>query len=141
MNISEINQNNFAKAITLLKQCNLPTEDISDTTKLFVITEGDEIIGTVGIEFYDNHALLRSLAVNNSDRSKGTGKMLVRFIEDFAKSNAINELFLLTTTAAEFFSRLSYSNIPREALPATIQQSSEFTSTCPLSATAMKKIL
>lgn len=141
MNISEINQNNFSKAIALIKSCGLPTQDISDITKLFVITEDNEVIGTVGIEFYDKRALLRSLAVTYNNRSKGMGKNLIHFIEDFAKSNGAGELFLLTTTASEFFSKLSYQNIKREDVPVSIQKSSEFTSTCPSSATAMKKIL
>jgi amino-acid N-acetyltransferase len=141
MNISEINQNNLSKAISLLKDCNLPTNDITGATKLFVVTEGNEVIGTVGVEFYQKHALIRSVAVNNNNRSKGTGKFLIGFIEDFARGNGISELFLLTTTAAEFFSKLSYQIIKREDVPATIQQSSEFTSTCPSSATIMKKTL
>ena len=103
MNISEINQNNFSKAIALLKSNSLPTEDITDATKLFVATEGDDVIGTIGIELYDNLGLLRSLAVNNVYRGKGAGKNLVAFIEAFAKNNDINELFILTTTASEFF--------------------------------------
>jgi amino-acid N-acetyltransferase len=141
MNISEINQNNFSKAISLLKDCNLPTEDITDTTKLFIAIAGNEVIGVVGVEFYQRQALLRSLAVNDNNRSKGTGKSLVVFIEGFARSNGISELFILTTTAADFFSKLSYQHIKREDAPAPIQQSSEFTSTCPSSATVMKKTL
>jgi amino-acid N-acetyltransferase len=141
MNIIEIDQNNFSKAISLLKNCNLPTEDITAATKLFVAIEGNEVVGTVGVEFYGKHALLRSLAVNDSRRGSGTGKLLVRFIEGFAKNNGITQIFLLTTTAPEFFSRLSYSTIKREDVSATVQQSSEFTSACPSSAIAMKKSL
>ena len=141
MNISEINQNNFSKAIALLKSNSLPTEDITDATKVFVSTEGDEVIGTIGIELYDNLGLLRSLAVNNAYRGKGTGKNLVAFIEAFAKNNYINELFILTTTASEFFSGLSYEQIKREHTPTAIKQSTEFTATCPSSAIVMKKSL
>jgi arsenate reductase (thioredoxin) len=141
MNISEINQNNFAKAIALLKSNGLPTQDITDATKLFVATEGNNVIGTIGIELYDNLGLLRSLAVNNAYRGKAAGKNLVTFIEAFAKNNDIKELFLLTTTASAFFSRLSYQQIKREDTPPAIKQSTEFTSTCPSSAIVMKKSL
>jgi arsenate reductase (thioredoxin) len=141
MNISEINQNNLSKAIALLKSCGLPTEDITEATKLFVATEGNDIIGTIAIELYDNLGLLRSLAVNNTYRSKGVGKNLVAFIEAFARNNNIKELLLLTTTASEFFSGLSYQQLKREDTPTAIKQSTEFTSTCPSSAIVMKKSL
>jgi arsenate reductase (thioredoxin) len=141
MNISEINQNNFSKAIALLKSNSLPTEDITNATKLFVATEGNDVIGTIGIELYDTLGLLRSLAVNNAYRGKGAGKKLMTFIEAFAKNNDIKELFLLTTTASAFFSNLSYEQIKREDTPPAIKQSTEFTATCPSSAIVMKKNL
>ena len=141
MNISEVNQNSFSKAVALIKASGLPTEDISDITKLFAATEGDEVLGTIGIEFYDKVALLRSLAVTEVMRSKGLGKQLVEFIERFAKQNGAMELILLTTTAADFFTKKAYQPIERNNVPDAIKQSTEFTSTCPSSAILMRKSL
>jgi amino-acid N-acetyltransferase len=141
MNINEVNQNSFSKVIALLKSCGLPTEDISDTTKLFFAVDGNEILGTIGIEFYDDVALLRSLAVIQEKQGQGLGKQLVEFIEVFAKQSGAKELILLTTSAEEFFIKNFYHVVEKNSIPGKIKQSSEFTSTCPSTAIAMKKVL
>ena len=61
MTINEVTENNFFKVVALLKQNNLPTEDISEVTKLFSIGDNDKVIGTIGIELYRDIGLLRSL--------------------------------------------------------------------------------
>lgn len=141
MEISQISQNTFSNALALLKKSNLPTEDISELTKLFVATNNNEVVGTVGIEFYNDVALLRSLAVKDAYRSKGIGRQLVNHIETFAKLNGAKELVLLTTTAADYFSKRAYQNIERNNVPEEIKKSSEFSLTCPSSAIIMKKVL
>ena len=139
--ISPINQNNFVAAITLLKISNLPTEDIADTTRLFAATDENTVAGTIGIEFYQDKALLRSLAVAEDKRSLGLGKELVDFIEQYAKANGANELVLLTTTAADYFKKRGYEVIERNDVPEEIKKSSEFSSVCPASAIVMSKKL
>lgn len=141
MNISSVTKNNFSKALALIKTCGLPTEDISDATKLFVASEDDEILGTIGVEFYNTVALLRSLAIKQEKRSQGSGKQLVEFIERFAKQNGVKELILLTTTAKDFFTKRAYQTIERNNVPEEIKQSTEFTTTCPSTAVIMKKTL
>jgi amino-acid N-acetyltransferase len=141
MNITPASQNNLSAAINLLKSNNLPTEDISDVTKLFVLEEGNEVKGAVGIEASGLNALLRSLVVTSDKRNAGYGKSLVNFIERFAQENGVKELFLLTTTADKFFASREYKIISREEVPEFIRQSSEFSSVCPSSAIIMKKDL
>ena len=85
MTINEVTENNFFKVVALLKQNNLPTEDISEVTKLFSIGDNDRVIGTIGIELYRDIGLLRSFAVDEEYRRNGLGKQLINFIEDFAK--------------------------------------------------------
>jgi amino-acid N-acetyltransferase len=141
MSINDVNQNSFSKALALIKRNGLPIEDISTSTKLFSITKNSEIIGTIGIEFYNHVALLRSLAVAETYRSKGIGRKLVEHIEKFAKLNDAKELILLTTTASDYFIKKAYQIIERNAVPEEIKKSSEFSSTCPSSAVIMKKVL
>ena len=141
MRINEVNQNGFSEALALIKRNSLPIEDISTSTKLFSITKDNEIAGTIGIEFYNKVALLRSLAVTETYRSKGIGGKLVEHIEKFAKQNAVKELILLTTTASDYFSKRAYQTIERNHVPEEIKKSSEFSSTCPSSAVIMKKVL
>ena len=141
MNINEVNQNGFSEALALIKKNGLPTQDISTSTKLFSLIEANEIVGTAGIEFYNKVALLRSLAVAETYRSKGIGGKLVGHIEKFAKQNGVEELILLTTTASGYFSKRAYQTIERNHVPEEIKKSSEFSSTCPSSAVIMKKVL
>jgi amino-acid N-acetyltransferase len=141
MCINEVNQNGFSEVLALIKRNGLPIEDISTSTKLFSITKDNEIAGTIGIEFYNQVALLRSLAVAETYRSKGIGGKLVEHIEKIAKQNAVKELILLTTTASDYFSKKAYRTIERNNVPEEIKKSSEFSSTCPSSAVIMKKVL
>jgi amino-acid N-acetyltransferase len=141
MNIYPVTQNDFSSVITLLKQNDLPTEDLTDTTHLFALYEEDALIGTVGLEYNSQNGLLRSLSTSPAIRGTGGGKLLVQFIENFAKEKGVHTLYLLTTTAAEFFDKRNYQRINREEVPEFIKQTSEFSSICPSSATVMKKVL
>src|SRR5687768_12462933 len=76
MNIVPITQNNFSSALQLLKKNQLPADDISDRTKLFVLEDGQKITGTIAIEYSGVEGLLRSLSVDEKSRSKGYGKTL-----------------------------------------------------------------
>jgi amino-acid N-acetyltransferase len=50
-------------------------------------------------------------------------------------------VFLLTTTAEQFFPRLGFEPISRADVPESVQASVEFQSACPASATVMRKQL
>lgn len=139
--ITPADPTNLSPALELLKGNKLPTEDIGEATLLFVATENDSVIGTIGIEFYGDAGLLRSLAVAETKRNTGLGKKLVLFLEDFARQKGLKELLLLTTTAADFFTKNGYTPVEREETGEAIKRSSEFTTTCPSSAHVMKKDL
>lgn len=141
MNINPVTQNDFSAAIRLLQQNNLPTEDITDATPLFTLYHEGTLIGVVGLETSGEDGLLRSLCVDESKRTSGSGKQLVSFIENYAKSRGLKNLYLLTTTAAQFFTNRSYETIDRSTVPPSIKATSEFASVCPSSATVMKKVL
>lgn len=139
MNIYPVTQNNFSGAIELLKKNDLPTEDITDTTKLFVIHEQNEVTGVVGLQTFGDKGLLRSLCVSDRKRKNGLGKELVSFAETYAAGQGVKHLFLLTIDAADFFKKRAYEIIDRNEVPETIQQTAEFSKLCPSSAVAMKK--
>jgi amino-acid N-acetyltransferase len=56
------------EAITdLLRSENLPTDDLQDGfTEFFTANNGDSIVGVIGLEKYDEYALLRSLALKEN---------------------------------------------------------------------------
>lgn len=141
MNIAPLTQNNFSSALHLLKKNNLPTEDISEVTKLFVLEDEQRVVGTIALEHSGTEALLRSLSVDQEKRNNGYGKALVDFIEDHAKYQGVKDLYLLTTTADQFFTKHGYTVVDRSTVPEFIQSTSEFSSVCPSSAIVMKKKL
>jgi N-acetylglutamate synthase-like GNAT family acetyltransferase len=69
------------------------------------------------------------------------GRALLEAIESDAASHGIHDLYLLTTTAADYFARHGFVTIPRGQAPPAIQQTAEFRSLCPSSAVCMTKAL
>ena len=141
MNIVPDSQNNFSKAIQLLKKNNLPTEDINPGTQLFVVEEENNVVGTVAVEYNFNEALLRSLSVSEEKRNAGIGLMLVEFIEDYVQKQGVKSIYLLTTTAENFFLKRGYQKTDRNAVPDFIKNTKEYSVLCSSSSTLMKKAL
>ncbi|MCW9028921.1 MAG: arsenic resistance N-acetyltransferase ArsN2 [Kangiella sp.] len=130
----------------LLKATQLPVEDLQDADyqkciQLFTLEQDDQLVGVVGIELHDHYALLRSLAIADSERGQGLGALLLKHAEEAAHILGVKELYLLTTTATPFFSRLGYQLVDRAMAPAAIAQSKQFAGICPSSATFMYKQL
>lgn len=86
-------------------------------------------------------ALLRSVAVHPAWRAHGLGGALVRALVDAAAARGLAALYLLTTTADAYFPRFGFARVAREAVPAAVRGTLEFTSACPASAVAMAKPL
>jgi amino-acid N-acetyltransferase len=127
----------------LLTACELPTSDIasSDSILFFGLHADDKLVGIVGLEVYGSVALLRSLAVAPGQRKHGKGKSLVEFAETYAAKHGIESLYLLTTTAGDFFSKLGYSAASRETAPSPIKTTSQFSGLCPSSSAFLSKHL
>lgn len=127
----------------MLRSCLLPSEDLSSGLMdgFLVLRQAGALIGTVGLEKFGQVGLLRSLAVRGDSRGKSWGLQLTRQIEELARQHGLRELFLLTTTAEDFFTRQGYHIISREQAPASIQDTAEFKSLCPSSAVFMHKTL
>jgi amino-acid N-acetyltransferase len=141
MNIVPASQNSFSAAIHLLKKNNLPTEDLDPGKQLFVIEEDNKVVGTVAVEYDYNDALLRSLSVSEEKRNSGIGKELVDFAEDYVQKQGVQNIYLLTTTAAGFFSKRGYKIIDRNEAPDFIKNTREYAVICSSSSAVMKKKL
>jgi amino-acid N-acetyltransferase len=129
------------KAIDLLSENDLPVSDLTEEKRLFALLQNDEVVGTGGLEFSGDCALLRSLSVKRDLQKKGLGKSICSQLEAISKQEGIDWVYLLTTTAKDFFSRQGYESIERADVPESIKNTSEFSSVCPSSATVMKKYL
>lgn len=130
-----------AKVKNLLAACQLPTADLrADHFEHFFGCGGEsEPRGVVGIELYGDVGLLRSLAVDEAARRHGCGKRLVDQAERHARSKGVKSLYLLTTTAEDFFRRLGYAKVERSSVPDVIRGTSEFSALCASSSTVMVK--
>jgi len=137
-----IKQPKLYEVVNLL-QCNdLPYEDIKNKSlEHFFGYYKDEILeGIVGLEIYNNIALLRSLAVNNQ-KSTGIGSKLLEYVNNYSKKNNIDTLYLLTTTANKYFLKKGFEIEDKNKAPSIIQNTEEFRSICPSNSIFMKKIL
>jgi amino-acid N-acetyltransferase len=104
-------------------------------------TDGAALRGVVGLEPTEEGALLRSLAVPPEGRGAGTGARLVDAIERHAARVGIDTVYLLTTTAADYFEAHGYDRVDRVALPPSIQETEEAARLCPDRAVCLRKRL
>ncbi|AUD79843.1 GNAT family N-acetyltransferase [Kangiella profundi] len=130
----------------LLKATQLPTDDLQDSDyqqgiQLFTLEQDEQTIGVVGLELHGDCALVRSLAVSENERGQGLGVLLLKHAEEAAQIMGVKELYLLTTTASDFFRRMGYEVTDRATAPPSIAQSKQFAGICPASATFMVKRL
>ena len=125
----------------MLQSSDLPVADLSpdDMDSFLFCGEREQPAGIIGLERCGDVALLRSLVVDPRSRDSGCGKALVEQIETQALRQGISAIYLLTETAEHFFQKRGYCEISRNEVPQAIQQTAEFSSLCPDSATVMKK--
>lgn len=127
---------------SLLQQHGLPTADIQEKlAQFFVGYAGDERVCVGGLEVHGQAGLLRSVVVEQSAQGEGFGTALCEELEATAREEGVEALYLLTTTAAEFFAARGYARIDRETAPEPIRQTTEFADLCPSTATCLRTSL
>lgn len=132
-----------AKVKKLLAACKLPSADLEGEhfEHFFGCGEEADPKGVVGVELYGEFGLLRSLAVDQTARRRGCGKRLVKEAEQYAAGRGVQSLYLLTTTADEYFAAMGYMRVDRAQVPEAIRNTREFSSLCSSSSRVMVKDL
>lgn len=127
----------------LLEGCGLPTGDLGEALLAsFCVAEADgRIVGVAGLEAFGAVALLRSLSVAEDRRGGGLAARLVDWCETEAHRRGVEKAYLLTTTAAEYFRKRGYADVPRDAVPASVAGHAQFRSLCPASARCLARHL
>jgi amino-acid N-acetyltransferase len=127
----------------LLTEAQLPIADIASSRSLNLLgcRDGGRLVGVVGVEVYGSVGLLRSLAVEAKHRNSGLGLYLVSHAEAWAVEQGVKTLYLLTTTAAQFFTKRGYEVVTRSEAPGAIAATAQFSGLCPASSTFMRKVL
>ncbi len=128
---------------TLLRAADLPTDDVSLTApqEFILARRAGGIVGVVGVELYGATALLRSACVIKPASRAGLGARLCEAAEAQARAAGASNIYLLTTTAAAYFSRRGYQPVDRASAPAAVANSPQFRDLCPASAVLMMRVL
>jgi amino-acid N-acetyltransferase len=128
-------------ALDLLGRSELTEQDVAERWgHYFVVREDDgRVVGVAGLELHGEDGLLRSVAVDPDYRGQGIAASLVEAAMERAKKVSLRAVYLLTTTARDYFARRGFADCPREEAPAGIRESWEYRSGCPSTAAFMKR--
>jgi amino-acid N-acetyltransferase len=142
MVVERAQKKDAAAVLALLEQNQLPVDGLTEHLPTTVVAREDgRVIGSAALEVYEHGALLRSVAVNPAVQGQGLGHALTDAALRMAGEYPIDDVFLLTTTAENFFPKFGFERIARDEVPASVQRSVEFTSACPSTAVVMRKRL
>lgn len=127
----------------LLDASGLPSSDLTEAhLKHFIILgQAGRVAGSVGVEPHGKDALLRSLAVETMLRGEGYGQRLLELMEERARDDGVQRLYLLTTSADNFFLHQGYEPVARDSVPEAIRNTAQFAGLCPSSAACLAKTL
>lgn len=110
----------------LLTGSGLPVAGIGDHLAEFLVAEeAGRVVGAAGVEVYGRAALLRSVVVDAGYRGRGLAGRLVRGVLERLPSREVDQVFLLTTGAADYFRRHGFAPVGRDRLPEALGASTE----------------
>jgi amino-acid N-acetyltransferase len=122
----------------LIADAGLPIEDLNYQKQILIsFFEQHVFIATAGLEIYGTDALLRSVAVVKEKQKQGIGSLIFEHLKPVLVENKIQNLYLLTETAKDFFLKKGFELIERKDVPESVKASAEFSSICPASAIVM----
>jgi amino-acid N-acetyltransferase len=127
----------------LLTVSGLPLDGVPEALPAFLVAESAEggLVGVAGLEVCCENALLRSVAVAPGWRSRGLGRELVTRIIADAERRGLHAMYLLTTSAEQYFPSFGFERVGRDEVPADVRATAEFASACPSTATVMRRSL
>jgi amino-acid N-acetyltransferase len=126
----------------LLATNDLPIDGVAGNFSSFLVAEDETgIVGGIGLERFGPVALLRSAVISSERRGIGIGRRLVEELLSRALAAGIEEIYLLTTSAEEYFPKFGFIRTTRSAVPDALKASAEFQGACPDTATVMRHSL
>lgn len=142
MQMRAATEHDLAAVEGLLRDADLTPLGVADHLRGFVVADdGSDVIACAGLETYGASALLRSVVVRSDYRNRGLGGSLVAQLLDRARRSGVRTVYLLTTTASEYFSRIGFEEVHREGIDVSVQASQEFSAECCATAKAMRLVL
>ncbi|TDB69189.1 arsenic resistance N-acetyltransferase ArsN2 [Arundinibacter roseus] len=138
--ISEAKATDFDEISALLQANGLPTEDLTPALGTFMIARlNKKLVGVAGLENLGQKALLRSVAIDQSQRNNGLANRLQEKLLAKAKQEGVEDVYLITTTAGQYFEKSGFSTIDRTEVPAEVQATAQFSNLCPSTAETLHK--
>lgn len=127
-------------ALELLRRLDLPEKGVVEHFGHFhVVRDDGRVVGLSGLEVHGADGLLRSVAVEPVYRGQGFAAALVEASLGLARRVGLRAVYLLTTTAPDYFRRHGFTDCPREEAPEGIRESWEFREGCPSTSVFTKK--
>jgi amino-acid N-acetyltransferase len=130
-------------ALDLLGRSELTDKHVADHWgHYFVVREDDaRVVAVAGLEVHGEDGLLRSVTVDPAYRRQGLAASLVEAAMARAKRLKLRTVYLLTTSARDYFTCRGFAECPREDAPPAIRESWEFRAGCPSTAALMKRVV
>ena len=124
----------------LLAAALLPSRGAGGPDQRFIVArQGGRLLGCAGLETLGQDGQVRSLAVHWTRRNAGLGTRLHERLLYEALLAGVRTLYVVTTTAEEFFSRHGYRTIGTDAVPPRMLASEEFAAFVPGGGTVMSR--
>ena len=77
-----------------------------------ILVQGSKYIGVVRIDFIDDIACLRRVAIAEPDQRKGFGRVLIRLAEEFARAEGANRVeSAVAPDAVGFYEKCGYRSL------------------------------
>jgi N-acetylglutamate synthase-like GNAT family acetyltransferase len=105
----------LARVRAMLERAAMLTDGIDAPSSCYILAFfGDEAVGVVGVEPRLDAALIRSLYVVESMRSRGIGAALVAAARKAAHTRGARHLYLFSNEAGDFFLGMGFQRIAVE---------------------------
>ncbi|MBC7907957.1 MAG: GNAT family N-acetyltransferase [Rhodospirillaceae bacterium] len=144
MHVEEVRPQTCPELAAELASAGLPVDDlILPGRRFFRFWDGHaEPMGFIGVEALDaDAALLRSLVVVPGQRGRGLARPMTGWLLNQLRGEGVTEIWVLTTTIAEFVARMGFDRVERADAPAVLRATRQFSDLCPASAVLLHKTL
>jgi N-acetylglutamate synthase-like GNAT family acetyltransferase len=86
----------------------------------------NELVGVAGFQIIGNNALLQALSVKPGFRGKGFGYLLMKTLDHAARTENIENIYLVSNELVDYFKRYGYEPCDTATLPQDIAASDLF---------------
>ena len=125
----------------LLLLASLPVPDLMESGRFFAIEDDRGLVGFGGLEGEVPDQMIRSVAVAPGLRHRGFGHAIVPRLIEQARTEGAERLWLLTTSAQEFFEDLGWKVVDRQDAPEVVSRTRLFCELCLPEAALMLRVL